>query len=124
MILVLQLSHFSAAFIVSLCASTVFGITQRNEQKEMLRYGAYCFVMFLGGALLAEDGRTRIQDLLPGESCERVLSYMNYDREEILDGIWRQLRRAAERKRVKENEAKAIAKDFEVMLSTYTYLEE
>ena len=49
---------------------------------------------------------------------------MNYDREEILDGIWRQLRRAAEKKRMKETEAKAIAKDFEQTLSHYTYLEE
>src|SRR5258706_502844 len=71
-----------------------------------------------------ESNRTRIQDVLPGESCERVLEYMNYDRQEILDGIWRQLRRAAEKKRVKETEAKAIAKDFEQALSHYTYLEE
>jgi arginine decarboxylase len=75
-------------------------------------------------ASVDEDGRSRIQDVLPGESCERVLSYMNYDREEILDGIWRQLRRAAEKKRMKETEAKAIAKDFEQTLSHYTYLEE
>ena len=49
---------------------------------------------------------------------------MNYDREEILDGIWRQLRKAAEKQRVKEAEAKTIAKEFEMALSHYTYLEE
>ncbi len=49
---------------------------------------------------------------------------MNYDRDEILDGIWRQLRRAIERKKVKEADAKAIAKDFEQNLTRYTYLEE
>ncbi len=75
-------------------------------------------------ASVDEDGRTRIQDVLPGESCERVLSYMNYDREELLDGIWRQLRKAAEKKRVKETEAKTIAKEFESALTHYTYLEE
>ncbi|MDL2718073.1 MAG: biosynthetic arginine decarboxylase [Acidobacteriota bacterium] len=75
-------------------------------------------------ASVDEEGRTRIQDVLPGESCERVLSYMNYDRDEMLDGIWRQLRRATERKKVKEPEAKAIAKDFEQVLSQYTYLED
>ncbi len=75
-------------------------------------------------ASVDEDGRTRIQDVLPGESCERVLSYMNYDKDELLDGIWRQLRRATERKKVKEPEAKAIAKDFEQILSQYTYLED
>ena len=75
-------------------------------------------------ATVDDDGRTRIQDVLPGENCERVLSYMNYDRDEILDGIWRQLRRATERKKVKDAEAKAIAKDFEQTLTRYTYLEE
>ena len=47
MILALQLSHFSAAFVAALCASTVFGITQRNEAKKMLRYAAYCFMWFI-----------------------------------------------------------------------------
>ncbi len=75
-------------------------------------------------ASVDEEGRTRIADVLPGENCERVLSYMNYDRDEILDGIWRQLRRATERKKVKDAEAKAIAKDFEQTLTRYTYLEE
>ncbi|KAA0255491.1 biosynthetic arginine decarboxylase [Acidobacteria bacterium ACD] len=71
-----------------------------------------------------ENGRTRIADLLPGETCERVLSYMNYDRQEILEGIWRQLRKAAEKDRIKETEARSIAKDFELVLTHYTYLEE
>jgi hypothetical protein len=45
----LTLSHFSAALIFALFASIVFGITQRNTAREMLRYGAYCFVLFVGG---------------------------------------------------------------------------
>jgi hypothetical protein len=48
MILGLILSHFTAAFLFSLFASIVFGITQRNTAPEMLRYGAYCFAMFIG----------------------------------------------------------------------------
>ncbi len=71
-----------------------------------------------------EENRTRILDLLPGETCERVLSYMNYERAEILEGIWKQLRKAVDKDRVREAEAKSIAKDFEVALSHYTYLEE
>ncbi|HYN41439.1 MAG TPA: biosynthetic arginine decarboxylase [Thermoanaerobaculia bacterium] len=71
-----------------------------------------------------EENRTRILDLLPGETCERVLSYMNYERAEILEGIWKQLRKAVDKDRVRETEAKSIAKDFEVALSHYTYLEE
>ena len=33
--------------------SVVFGITQRETPKRMVRYGLYCFAMFLGGALVA-----------------------------------------------------------------------
>jgi len=48
-----QLSHFSAALLFALCASTVFGITQRNNTRDMLRYGAYCFVLFVVGVIAA-----------------------------------------------------------------------
>ena len=49
----LELSHFSAALLFALFASIVFGITQRNTAKEMVRYGAYCFALFIGGVILA-----------------------------------------------------------------------
>ena len=48
-----DLSHFSAAVLFAACASTVFGITQRNTNREMIRYGAYCFVLFVGGVIVA-----------------------------------------------------------------------
>ena len=49
----LELSHFSAALIFGVFASTVFGITQRETPMAMLRYGAYCFGLFAGGVILA-----------------------------------------------------------------------
>lgn len=49
----LELTHFSAALLFSVFASVVFGITQRNSPREQVRYGLYCFVMFLGGILVA-----------------------------------------------------------------------
>lgn len=49
----LTLSHFSAAVLFALFASVVFGITQRNTSREMIRYGAYCFAMFVGGVIVA-----------------------------------------------------------------------
>jgi hypothetical protein len=49
----LELSHFSAVLLFALFASVVFGITQRNEPREMVKYGAYCFAMFLGGVIVA-----------------------------------------------------------------------
>ena len=48
-----QLSHFSAAVLFAFCASTVFGITQRNNTRDMLRYGAYCFLLFVVGVVAA-----------------------------------------------------------------------
>ena len=53
MILALQLSHFSAAALFALFFSIVFGITQRNTPNEMIRYGAYCFVVAMAGMFLA-----------------------------------------------------------------------
>ena len=49
----LELSHFSAAVLFSLFASIVFGITQRSLPREQIRYGLYCFAMFVGGVFLA-----------------------------------------------------------------------
>ena len=49
----LHLSHFTAAIIFALFASIVFGITQRNTTREMVRYGAYCFALFVGGVIVA-----------------------------------------------------------------------
>ena len=48
-----ELSHFNAALVFALCASTVFGITQRNTPREMLRYAGYCFMLFIGGVIVA-----------------------------------------------------------------------
>jgi hypothetical protein len=49
----ITLNHFSAALVFSVFASIVFGITHRDTTREMVRYGLYCFAMFVGGVLLA-----------------------------------------------------------------------
>lgn len=49
----LQLSHFTAALLFSIFASIVFGITQRNTPRDQVRYGLYCFAMFIGGVFVA-----------------------------------------------------------------------
>ena len=69
-----------------------------------------------------EQGKPHIDDVLPGESCERVLEYMNYNRTEILDSISRQLRRANGRA-LKKDEVQAIYREFEAVFPKYTYLE-
>ncbi len=48
----LTLTHFSAALIFSIFASIVFGITQRNTARDQIRYGFYCFFMFIGGVFI------------------------------------------------------------------------
>jgi hypothetical protein len=51
--LVLAPSHFTAAVLFALFASVVFAITQRSGAREQLRYGLYCFAMFVGGVFVA-----------------------------------------------------------------------
>jgi hypothetical protein len=45
-------THFAAVLLFALCASTVFGITMRDTPRNMVRYGAYCFVLFIGSAIV------------------------------------------------------------------------
>ena len=45
-------SHFAAVVLFALFASIVFGITQRETPQRMIRYGAYCFVLFVGSAIV------------------------------------------------------------------------
>lgn len=47
-----MLTHFSAALLFALFTSVVFGITQRAEPRMMIRFGAYCFVLFTGAVVV------------------------------------------------------------------------
>jgi hypothetical protein len=49
----IELTHFSAALLFATMASLVFGITQREDPREMVKYGLYCFAMFVGGVIVA-----------------------------------------------------------------------
>jgi hypothetical protein len=46
-------SHFTAVLLFALFASVVFGITQRSEIRAMVRYGVYCFCLFVLGTIAA-----------------------------------------------------------------------
>jgi len=39
----------------------VFGITQRSEPRMMIRFGAFCFVLFVCGTILASWGMWAIK---------------------------------------------------------------
>jgi len=49
---VIRPSHFTALLLVAIFASTVFGITMRDTPRRMLRYGLYCFTLFVGSAIV------------------------------------------------------------------------
>ena len=44
--------HFKAVLLFALFASVVFGITQRDTPRRMVRFGIYCFVLFAGSAIV------------------------------------------------------------------------
>jgi hypothetical protein len=46
-------SHFTAVLLFALFGSVVFGITQRSTTKAMVRYGLYCFAMFVAAVMVA-----------------------------------------------------------------------
>jgi len=46
-------SHFTAVLLFALFTSVVFGITQRSETRAMIRYGVYCFCLFVLGTIAA-----------------------------------------------------------------------
>ena len=45
-------SHFTAVLFFALFAATVFAITQRSTPKRMFQYGAWCFSLFVGSAVV------------------------------------------------------------------------
>jgi arginine decarboxylase len=69
-----------------------------------------------------DEGRSQIEDVLPGETCERVLEYMNYDRTHLLDSINEQLVRVSG-EGVRKKDVQAMYREFEGVLPRYTYLE-
>ncbi len=46
-------THFTTVLLFATFASIIFGITQRSTPKAMLRYGAYCWVMFVAAVIAA-----------------------------------------------------------------------
>ena len=47
-----MLTHYSAALLFAFFTSIVFGITQRAEPRMMIRFGAYCFVLFASSVIV------------------------------------------------------------------------
>ena len=48
-----MLTHFSALLVFAACLSVVFGITQRDQPRLMMRFGAFCFLLCVVGTAAA-----------------------------------------------------------------------
>jgi hypothetical protein len=48
-----MLTHFSAALLFALFTSVVFGITQREQPRMMLRLGVFTFALLVGAVIAA-----------------------------------------------------------------------
>jgi hypothetical protein len=46
-------SHFTAVLLFATFASVVFAITQRSTPRAMMKYGVYCWVLFVGSVIAA-----------------------------------------------------------------------
>jgi hypothetical protein len=46
-------SHFTAVLLFATFASVVFAITQRSTPRAMVKYGLYCWVLFVGSVIAA-----------------------------------------------------------------------
>lgn len=49
----LAFSHFTSVLLFATFASVVFAITQRSTPRGMVRYGAFCWVLFVGSVIAA-----------------------------------------------------------------------
>jgi hypothetical protein len=49
----MTISHFGAVLLFSLFTSIVFAITQRADPNRMVRFGAFCFALFVAGTVAA-----------------------------------------------------------------------
>ena len=49
----MKLDHFETTILFALVSSVILGLVTKKTDEERLRYGLYCFAMFLGGVLVA-----------------------------------------------------------------------
>ena len=70
-----------------------------------------------------ENGYT-VDHVVQGDSVGEVLSYLEYNRNELIDGIRRMSERGILKGTLQRNEARLLMKHYEEGLSGYTYLEE
>ncbi|MHC4470755.1 MAG: biosynthetic arginine decarboxylase [Planctomycetota bacterium] len=73
---------------------------------------------------LGEDGKPRIEHVVPGDTVEEVLGYVQYEAEDLLSRVRGEVSRAREQDLLTEEEAGLYLRFYESGLGGYTYLEE
>jgi arginine decarboxylase len=72
---------------------------------------------------LQEDGGWWIEEIVKGDTANKVLEYMEYDTDELYPGIARDCERAVQEGRMSLAEAQAVKRFYESELNGYAYLE-
>ena len=72
---------------------------------------------------LQEDGGWWIEEIVKGDTANKVLEYMEYDTDELYPGIARDCERAIQEGRMSLTEAQAVKRFYENELNGYAYLE-
>jgi arginine decarboxylase len=72
---------------------------------------------------LQEDGGWWIEEIVKGDTANKVLEYMEYDTDELYPGIARDCERAIQEGRMSIGEAQAVKRFYENELNGYAYLE-
>ena len=72
---------------------------------------------------LQEGGGWWIEEIVKGDTANKVLEYMEYDTDELYPGIARDCERAVQEGRMSLTEAQAVKRFYENELNGYAYLE-
>ena len=72
---------------------------------------------------LQEGGGWWIEEIVKGDTANKVLEYMEYDTDELYPGIARDCERAVQEGRMTLTEAQAVKRFYENELNGYAYLE-
>jgi len=71
---------------------------------------------------LHEDGTWKFKNLIEGDSIREVLSYMQYDLQELTSQLHHSIENALRRKLITDQQALLIKKKYKTSLEKYTYL--
>ena len=72
---------------------------------------------------LQEGGGWGIEEIVKGDTTNKVLEYMEYDTDELYPAIARDCERAIKESRMTLSEAQAVKRFYENELNGYAYLE-